>query len=106
MDNLNLQHQTTQNHHEEEDLDVQDQPFVPIPIPIVHEATVAHANNQDLGENIPIIPLLHATPLRDEDFHAILEHDTIETLGLLQSLRPLEQFDDDLLWMYYQTLGE
>ena len=102
MDNLNLQHQTTQNHHEE-DLDVLDQPFVPIPI---HEAIVVHAYSQDPGENIPILPLLHATPLCDEDFNTILVHETIETLGLLQSLRPLGQFDDDLLWVYYQTLEE
>ena len=94
------------NHHEVEDLDVQDQLFVPIPIPIVHEAIVVHANNQDLGVNISNIPLLHATPLRDKDFNTILEYETIETLGLLQSLRLLEQFYDDLLWVYYQTLEE
>jgi hypothetical protein len=101
MDNLNLQHQTTQNHREE-DLDVQDLLFMTIPI---HEAIVAHANNRDLGENIPILSLLHVTPLSNEDFHTILKHETIETLDLLQSLRPLEQFDDDLLWIYNRTLG-
>ena len=79
---------------------------MPIPFPIVHEATVTHANNQDIAENVQITPLMHAARLDDEDFHAILEHDPIETLSLLQSLHPSRQFDDDLQSEIYQTLGE
>ena len=106
MDNLNFQHQTIQNLHEEEELAVQDQPFMPIPIPIVHEDVVVHANNQDIAENIQIIPLIHVARLDDEDFQVLLELERIEFFQPLQYLHPLRQLDDDLISEIYQTLGE